>query len=229
MPTDPITCYADGSGRGSAPLMRINSPMNMKLLMPFLIAGSAALITAPSTAQELRLSGGYNGSNVQEAGEEGWVGRGGYQFGADVKLGQRWFVEPGVHFLVRNLDYNYVTAPDVPAQEFKYTSQSLRVPLMFGRNLMDPASEPAFNISIMGGPSALIGLNTEMDQDELDVTTRSTQWYIGFAGELEIGFIFVNGGYDVAMSNVFDGDDFSTNPKVNFYHLAAGIRLKLAK
>ncbi len=208
---------------GSAPLT------SMKPLLPFLIAGSAALIAAPSAAQELHLSAGYNGSNVQEAGDEGWVGRGGYQFGADVKLGQRWFLEPGAHFLVRNLNYTYATAPDIPAQEFKYTAQSLHVPLMLGRNLMDPSSDPAFNISIMGGPSALIGLNTQLGQEELEVTTRSTQWYIGFAGELEFGFLFVNGGYDVAMSNVFDGDDFSTNPKVNFYHLSAGIRLQLAK
>ena len=201
----------------------------MKLMLPVLFAASAALIAAPSNAQELHLSGGYNGSNVQEAGDEGWTGRGGYQFGADLRLGQRWFLEPGVHFMVRNLNYTYVTAPEIPAQEFRYTSQSLRVPLMLGRNLMDPASEPAFNVSILGGPTALIGLSSDLDQDELTVETRGTQWYLGFAGEVQLGFLFVKGGYDVAMSNVFKGEDFDTNPKVNFYHLAAGIRLKLAQ
>lgn len=36
-----------------------------------------------SSAQEIRLYGGYNGSNVSKAGTEQWVGRAGYQFGAD--------------------------------------------------------------------------------------------------------------------------------------------------
>lgn len=202
--------------------------MNMRTIYSVMIAGAAALSAAPANAQELHLSAGYNGSNVQEAGDEGWTGLGGYQFGADLRVGQRWFLEPGVHFLVRNLNYTYATAAEIPAQEFQYTSRSLRVPLMLGRTLMDPASDPAINISILGGPSALIGLSANLDQDELTVATRTTQWYLGFAGEVQFDFLFVKGGYDVAMSNVFVGDSFNTNPKVNFYHLSAGIRLMLA-
>lgn len=30
------------------------------------------------------------------------------------------------------------------------------------------------------------------------------------------------------MSNVFKGDDFDTNPKVNYVYALAGLRLKLA-
>jgi hypothetical protein len=194
-----------------------------------MIAGSLALTFAQARAQEFHLSAGYNGSNVQKAGDEGWVGRGGYMFGADLKLGQRWFLEPGIHFMVRNLNFTYTTAADIPAQEFRYTERSLRVPLMLGLNLLDPAEDPAVNVSVMGGPTALIGLSSELDRSSLDITTRGTQWYIGFAGEVQMGFLFVNGGYDVAMSNVFDGDSFTTNPKANFYHLAAGVRLKLAQ
>jgi hypothetical protein len=31
------------------------------------------------------------------------------------------------------------------------------------------------------------------------------------------------------MSNVFKGNQFNTNPRVNFVHATAGIRLKLAR
>lgn len=203
-------------------------PNKMRHVLTLMIAASAALTCTPSTAQEVHLSAGYNGSNVQKAGEEGWIGRGGYMFGADLKLGQRWFLQPGVHFMVRNLNFTYATAADIPAQEFKYTERSLRVPLMLGLNLMDPATDPAINVSLMGGPTALIGLSSQLDQNSLDVQTRGTQWYIGFAGEVSLGFFFVNAGYDLAMSNVFSGERFATNPKVNFYHIAAGVRLRLA-
>lgn len=185
--------------------------------------------TVPAIAQEIRFSGGYNGSNVSEAGDEQWVGRAGYQFGADLLIGDRWFVKPGAHLLVRNLDYTYSNGQDINEQEFRYTSRSLSVPVMLGFHLLDPADEPALNVYAMGGPTALMRLDADLDNDELDVRTRGTQWYLGFGGGVELGFLFAEGGYNVAMSNVFDGDAFSTNPKANNAYVIAGLRLRLSR
>lgn len=200
---------------------------------PLIIVG-LALLPVLGHAQEIRLYGGYNGSNVSKAGDEQWVGRSGYQFGADVLIGSQWFLKPGIEFMVRNLNYTWAgNAPDgstvLPDTEFDYTSRSLRVPIMLGVHLMDPADDPALNIYIMGGPSALMNLNADLDNDALTVETNSNQWYIGFGGGLELGFLFVEAGYDVAMSNVFKGSTFETNPKVNFVHANAGVRLRLAR
>jgi hypothetical protein len=187
-----------------------------------------SLSTATVSAQEIRLSGGYNASNVSEAGDEQWVGRAGYQFGADLMLGQRWFVKPGVHFLVRELRYTQAGTDDVPAQEFRYTNRSLSVPVLLGFNLMDPADDPGVNLYVMGGPTALMSLSADLDNDELDVETRGTQWYLGGAAGLSFGFLFIEGGYNAAMSNVFKGESFETNPKVNQGYAIAGVRLRLA-
>lgn len=200
----------------------------------FLLIGGLALLPLTGNAQEIRLYGGYNGSNVSKAGDEQWVGRSGYQFGADMLIGSQWFLKPGIEFMVRNLNYTWGgSAPDgstvFPDTEFDYTSRSLRVPIMLGVHLMDPADDPALNIYIMGGPSALMNLNADLDNDALTVETNSNQWYIGFGGGLELGFLFVEAGYDVAMSNVFKGSAFETNPKVNFVHANAGVRLRLAR
>lgn len=193
----------------------------------FLPIALAAAVTC--SAQEIHLSGGYNGSNVSTAGDEHWVGKAGYQFGADLLLGQRWFVKPGVHFLVRNLNYTYSGAADVPAQDFKYTSRSLAIPVMLGVNLLDPVDEPPINVYLLGGPTALMHLSADLDNDQLNVDTRGTQWYLGFGAGVKLGFLFAEGGYNVAMSNVFDGDAFRTNPKVNYIYASAGLRLMLAK
>lgn len=185
-------------------------------------------------AQEFRLGAGYNGSNVRSAGTERWIGRGGYQFGADLLLGNLWFVKPGVHLLVRNLNYTLVgIGPDgIPTGtdvDFRYTSRSLRVPLLVGRHLLDPSDDPAFNVYVLGGPTALFNLSADLDNDALNVETQAAQWYLGFGGGVEVSFLFVEAGYDVAMSNVFKGDRFSTNPKVNNVYASAGVRLRLAK
>lgn len=206
----------------------------MKIDHTILVLSTLALLSTASNAQEVRLSGGYNGSSVSEAGAEAWTGRAGYQFGADVLLGNRWFLKPGIHFLVRNLDYSYITtdangAPISTAQEFRYTGRALRIPVLVGVHLFDPQEEPAVNIYALGGPTALMNLSADLDNDQLTVKTNDTQWYVGFGAGLELGFLFIEGGYDVAMSNVFKGDDFDTNPKVNFVYANAGLRLRLAK
>ncbi|MCC7502217.1 MAG: PorT family protein [Flavobacteriales bacterium] len=207
--------------------------MKLQIKLP-VIALLASAMFSNLQAQELRLSGGYNGSNVSEAGPEMWVGRAGYQFGADVQLGGRWFVQPGIHFQVRNLNYT-LAGTDTNGNltgantEFKYTDRSLRVPIMAGLNLMDPAKDPAFNVYLLGGPTALFMLKADLDYDALDVQTSKSQWYIGFGGGASFSFLFVEGGYDVAMSDVFSGSGFQTNPKVNQFRVLAGLRFRLAQ
>jgi len=206
----------------------------MRNPIPLFILLGGMLLPTLSSAQELRLYGGYNGTNVKEAGDEQWTGRSGYQFGADLLIGDRWFLMPGVEFIVQNLNYTYAgTSPDgsinYPSEEFKYTSNSLRIPLMLGVNLFDPATDPVLNVYLLGGPSAMMNLNADLNNNALHVETNNTQWYLGFGGGLELGFLFVEAGYDVGMSNVFKGDDFHTNPEVNFLHVNAGLRLRLVQ
>lgn len=185
-------------------------------------------------AQELRLGGGYTGSNVRESGDERWVGRGGYQFGVDLLIGQRIFVKPGLHLQVRNLDYSIVDIDNnglalSSSTEYRYTSRALRVPVLVGLRFIDPIDEPDFNVYVMGGPTALIGLSADTDNSTLTVSTRSTQWYLGAGLGFEYKFLFLEGGYDVAMTNVFNGDGINTNPKVNNAYIAAGLRFILKK
>lgn len=184
-------------------------------------------------AQEFRIGAGYNGSNVREAGEEQWVGRAGYHAGVDLMLGGVWFVRPGAHFQVRNLNYTLAGldangAPMGTDVEFRYTDRSLRVPLLLGRHLLDPADDPGVNLYVMGGPTAMFNLDAELQDDRLDVETNNTQWYLGAGAGLELAFLFVEGSYNVAMSDVFKGAAFETDLKVNQVTLSAGIRLKLA-
>lgn len=195
-----------------------------KLILPILL-----LSTLGSTAQEIHFSAGYNGSNVKKTSTEQWVGRPGYQLGADVFLGNRIFLKPGIHFMVRNLNYNYVSVTGAPAQEYRYTSRSLSIPVMVGLNLMDPTDDPAVNAYVMAGPTALLNLSADLNNDQLVAKTSASQWYLGAGAGIQFSFLFVEAGYDVALTKEFDRDDFDTNPKVNIFHLVAGVRLRLAK
>jgi Outer membrane protein beta-barrel domain len=194
----------------------------------------ASSTLASVQAQELRLGGGYVGSNIRESGIEKWVGKAGYQFGVDLLLGQRLFVKPGLHLQVRSLNYtvNGVDQDGLPngtKNEYQYTSQSLRIPVMVGVRLIGTSAENDFNLYFMGGPTALIAVNAELEDNSFNVTTRATQWYLGAGLGFEYKFLFLEGGYDVGITNVFLGDGINTNPKVNDVYAAAGVRFVLKK
>lgn len=191
-------------------------------------------LTMGTYAQELRLSGGYNGSNVREAGDQRWTGRAGYQFGADIMLGNTWFARAGTHLMVRNLNYALLSSDTngVSVQgntEFRYTSRSLRVPLQVGRFVLDKRDDPTFNAYAFAGPTALFHLNARLEQDEFEVETAPVQWSIGFGGGAQYRFLFVEAGYDVAMNNIFEGEAPNTDPRVNQVYAVAGVRLELAE
>jgi len=185
-------------------------------------------------AQEIRLGGGYSGSKVDADGSDNWKGRAGYQYGIDLLLGKRFFIKPGIYMQIRNLDYTTVGigqdgVSNGITTETRYTSKALRIPLMGGIRLIDPTDETDFNVYVTGGPTALIGLSTNTDGNSLSFTTRSTQWYLGFGAGAEYRFLFLDAGYDVGMTNMFNGDGINTNPRINNSYITAGLRFVLNK
>jgi hypothetical protein len=56
--------------------------------------------------------------------------------------------------------------------------------LLVGVNLLDPVERNAFNAYLMAGPTALIQLTTNLEDDQFEVETRGTQWYVGGGGGL---------------------------------------------
>lgn len=209
------------------------TPMNKRIqhiLLTLLFISSLGTIQA----QEIRLGVGYSGSKVNKKANDNWTGRAGYQYGIDLVLGNRVFVKPGIYMQVRNLDFTLmgVGEDDQPTgitTESRFTSKSLRIPVMLGVRLLDNPDARDFNLYATGGPTALIGLNTKSDENSLSFSTRSTQWYIGFGLGAEYRFLFLDAGYDVGMSNMFKGEGINTNPKVNDLYINAGLRFVLNK
>lgn len=185
-------------------------------------------------AQEIRLGGGYSGSKVDKDGSDNWKGRAGYQYGLEVLVGDRFFLKGGLYMQIRNLDYTTVGlgqdgTPNGITTSTRYTSKALRVPLMGGIRLLDKEDPRDFNLYAIAGPTALIGLSTDVGDNSLSFTTRSTQWYLGFGAGMEYRFLFLDAGYDVGMSNVFNGDGVNTNPRINNSYITAGLRFVLNK
>ena len=84
---------------------------------------------------------------------------------------------------MRNLNYA-VAGTDADGNvigtdtEFRYTGRSLRVPIHLGVRLMDPLTDPALNIYLFGGPTALMAMDANLRNDALDVEhgPRNGSW-----------------------------------------------------
>jgi len=207
----------------------MNKQRQLLLLVLLFISSLVTL-----NAQEIRLGAGYSGSTVNKSASDDWKGRAGYQYGIDVVLGNRFFLKPGIYMQVRNLDFASTgvgndNQPTGITTETRYTSKALRIPVMAGIRLMNNDNTTDFNMYITGGPTALIGLSTKSDENSLNFTTRSTQWYLGFGLGAEYRFLFLDAGYDVGMTNMFTGDGINTNPKINNSYITAGLRFVLNK
>lgn len=203
-----------------------------RTLILLLLLATSALVTVQ--AQEIRLGGGYSGSSVDSDASDNWKGQAGYQYGLDVTLGDRFFLKPGIWMQVRNLNFTTVGVgddgkPTGVVTDTKYTSKALRIPVMAGLRLFDHDNTTDFNMYVFGGPTALIGLSTDTDDNTLSFTTKGTQWYLGLGLGAEFSFIFIDAGYDVGLTNMFDGDGINTNPKVNNFYIDAGLRFVLNK
>ena len=98
----------------------------------------------------------------------------------------------------------------------------------------EPVKAPAPQVSLSSaalgkmearhiGPAVMGGRITAIDGFNNDPRIL----YVGTAGGLGYGPVFVEAGYHWAMSNVFKGDGVNTNPKVNNLYVAAGFRFLL--
>ena len=136
----------------------------------------------------------------------------------------RVFVKPGLNFMVRNLNYSYADTTGITPTEFRYTTRSLSIPLMLGVNLLDPTDDPPINAYVMAGPTALFNLGADLNNDRLDVKTSSSQWYVGFGAGLQFSFLFLEGGYDVALTKEFDDSivPISNQSEGHYLHIIGG-------
>jgi hypothetical protein len=218
-----------GRIRPEARYLAGSMPKTQAAMRTLIIAALAACLATPAIGQEFRLYAGGNATNVHETkdGDE-WKGRPGFQLGADLMLGKMFYLQPGVQLLVRQLKYTTTAEESVPAFEYEYTSQAIRIPLLVGIHLFDPAEEPTLNVRFFGGPSYVRNIKAEFDDEGIEdiYTTQNDQWYLGFGGGVEMGFLFLDAGYDVAMSDVFKGEDLTTNPRANLLWANVGFRLR---
>ena len=149
------------------------------------------------------------------------TGRLGWQIGGTVILGDQFYLEPGIFWVKNNWNLQELNT-NLP--EFKNDISSLRIPAYLGWNVVGDAGDDR-NFHLFGGPAAQIV--TKVNSGTTGLTKDDFSgfiWGLNVGAGLSIGKIFIDGGYEWGLTNIYKNDP--NNVRSSGWWLNAGFRLE---
>lgn len=163
------------------------------------------------------------GLNITNASEDPLSGKAdgqaGWQFGASFLFGNKFYIEPGVHYLQRSIGFSSETIDEL---NFDATWNGLRIPVALGLHLLG-SEESTAALRAFGGASAFILTGVDagiFDKDDFESPT----WGVFAGAGLDIWILFVDLKYEWSLTDVASIDDFNLGQKRSLF-ANAGIRL----
>ena len=154
-------------------------------------------------------------------------GRPGYQFGAALTFGERFFVQPGFEYALLStklVNENTVTGKELTDET---TLGVFSVPLKVGYRLLDPQKENIFNIRVFTGfvGHHVASVNHTTKSGAFDITKDDYTNLIlnaDFGMGLDLFIFYLDVGYQFGLSPVHATGDMA---KANSFYTNLGIRL----
>jgi hypothetical protein len=212
------------------------------MIRKIILSAGFALMTILASAQhfDLRAYGGFNvlqltsdqGNNIIDEilHHRSVTGRPGYQFGAAVTFGDRFYVQPGIQIstgTTKVVNENSITGTEFTDES---TLSMISVPLKVGVRLIDPNDENIFNVRVFGGfdgshvtkvtHGTKSGVEGDLNEDDYSNLIMAADFGLG----IDIAFLFIDMGYQLGLSPVHSGGD---NAKGNTFYGNLGIRIGL--
>lgn len=187
----------------------------------FTLAFAICLLGAVSAQVTLRPYIGINSSTLSEdliKDTASFASNVGYQLGADLQIGNKFYVQPGLQFEFLS---NPIDPQGGDEEEFKRTY--MRIPVMVGYNFAD--AESTFGLRVFTGPNFGFNLGTNSDLEDVDDYVKNTifGWNAGLGLDL-ISILFVDLGYQFGLSEVFE--DIDSSARNNLFYANAGLRVR---
>ena len=181
-----------------------------------------ALLTA-ATAQAqvaLRPYVGANSSKLTENLDTAtFKNQVGFQIGADLQIGNKFYVQPGVQ-----LEFRQNTIDPRVDDDQKLNRSMLRIPVVVGYSFGEVDGDFAFRV--FTGPNAAINLSSKTDDDSIiekdDIKSAIFGWNAGLG--VDISIIFIDLGYEFGLSEVFENVDGAV--RNNLFYANAGVRIR---
>nr|MBS0037571.1 outer membrane beta-barrel protein [Saprospiraceae bacterium] len=149
-------------------------------------------------------------SNLQDEEFKSGIG---YQFGVDLMIGRRLFLQPGLNYEFARV--GVVSAQDIPDLKIS----RINLPVMVGVKLFKDHVDKYFDVRIFTGPSASFLANFDdgggLGIGSSEIKNFNLAWNAG-AG-VDLFMFFVDIGYKWDVDDFFSKDQESSSNKTMFY------------
>ena len=186
-----------------------------------LILFFSALVVTSYSQVELKPAIGINVTNVSKDPDTGnSKGQVGYQVGASVLIGKKFYVDPGIFYVKKSTQF--VEEGTTP-QELKLNMSGIRIPVAVGYHLLGN-EESLAALRILGGGSAffMTGVDAEGANKE---DFKSPSWGLFAGAGLDIWILFLDVKYEWSLTDVSSVTDFDIGKYRSFYS-NLGVRIK---
>jgi len=185
----------------------------------FTLAISLSLATVAYGQFEIKGGGGVNFASLSKhpTGSE-WKSQAGYQFGAGVLIGDKFYVEPGIQF-VRNARVVITET----SQEVDFAQNLVKIPVYAGYHLLGHESGP-LALRIFAGPAVSVAGKIKKGEDQISKDDIKNAHFMLDAGiGVDILFLFVEFNYEYALTDYFADDAHES--KHSAFLINAGIHI----
>ena len=155
------------------------------------------------------------GVNVPSISKDAIKGDLGFQFGADLQIGNSFYVQPGLNFQTGKIDIDDIKGISV---------SNINLPVMIGIAFGE-AEDAAFGFRAFAGPNFSFHSGDDLGDvsiNDFDFKSTVISGQVGLG--LDISIIFVDVAYQFGLSNIFDGGNFE-DAKKSLFLANAGVRI----
>ena len=122
--------------------------------------------------------------------------RAGYQFGAGLLIGDKFYVEPGIQIVKTSKTLTSETETD----EITFSQNFVKIPVYAGYHLLGHESGPVA-LRIFAGPAAMISGKITKGDDQINKDDiKDAHWMLDAGVGVDILFLFVEVNYEYAFS-----------------------------
>ena len=150
-------------------------------------------------------------------------GRLGWHFGANLRIGDKFYFQPGLHYAQLNSRVTSLEDDPIDENSFESNIGVIRIPLLAGvRLLSTQKNDNPFNINLHAG------LATEFVVDEENTlltedSFTSPLFAVVVGAGVDFMFLTLDLDYEIGLSPVFDTDiEFIENPTNNAFIISVG-------
>lgn len=148
-------------------------------------------------------------------------GKIGYQFGASVLIGDKFYLEPGLYY---STVYSEILVGEIGEVNIDNKLSSLRLPVHVGYHIFGNSSETLANLRVFAGPSMAIITTIDESSGLSKKDFNSVLWGLDAGIGFNVGWLFMDFGYEWGLNDAYKNEDISD---IKFNSLWANIGFRI--